>query len=285
MVNKFIRKLPVGDRLIFFSGKVFNKIGSRILVYKNFKFWQAHYSKLEFKKVEVDFDGTLLHYKVDGLNAFARRAGSDSLVFDLVIMNEEYRPALDLFLLNNIPLKSFLDLGSNIGLVSVYVKKLFPEAEIIALEPDKNNYAMMLKNFAANGLSKITPLMAGVSKRDCFLLMDEGIRDKRDWAISFKEVEYPTEIESYSVTSLLSKYSLNEIDFIKMDVEGAEKEIFAVDADLSFLDKVKVMAIEIHDEFNTRSDIYQVLKEHGFFIFNSGETTIAVKRNLLQPAG
>jgi hypothetical protein len=94
-------------------------------------------------------------------------------------------------------------------------------------------------------------------------------------------VDYETDIRSYSIASLLNKYSLAEIDFIKMDVEGAEKAIFEKDADLSFLDKVKVLAIEIHDEFNIRNDIYEILRDYNFILFNTNETTIAVKKDLV----
>ncbi len=280
MINNFISKLPFFDKLVFLTGKLFIKIGSWIFSYKNYGFWQPHYNKLETNKVAVDFDGTYLHYDINGLKASARKTASDSLVFEQVILQEEYKTAMDIFLLNNIPFKTFIDLGSNIGLATIYIKKIFPGARVIALEPDKNNYAELLKNFENNRLTNATPLMAGVGKKDCYLVTDERLRDSQDWSISFKEVDFETPIVSYSINSLLKKYALEEVDFIKIDIEGGEKAIFDKDADLSFLGKVKVMAIEIHDEFNIRDQIYETLKANDFIIFNSAETTIAVKKNL-----
>lgn len=281
MINSFIRKLTVGEKLIFFSGKLLLKIGSWILAYKKFGFWQLHYNKLEQKKIEVAFDGKELCYKTKDFTALARRFASDSLVFEGVMMEEEYKAAVDIFLLNNIPIKSFLDLGSNIGLTSVYVKNKFPDAMVIAIEPDKDNYEMMLRNFELNKLTNISPLMAGVGATDSFLEMNGAFRDEQQWALSFKEVGYPTDILSYSISTILKTYSIHEVDFIKMDIEGAEKEIFNDGADMSFLKKVKVLAIEIHDEFDIRNNIYRKLTDNDFVIFNSNETTIAVKRNLL----
>ena len=281
MINRFIKKLPFSDKLIFFSGKFFNKIGVAILEHKNFKFWQHHYNKLAFRNIDVDFDGNELHYKKGTLEAFARKDSSDSLVFDLIFMQDEYKPITDFFLANNIPFNSFIDLGANIGLTSLYIKKIFPDATVIAVEPDKNNYSMLVRNFNLNKLSNATALHAGVGKKDCYLLIEEGIRDKKDWAISFQEVDHETDTRSYSIVSLLNKYELAEVDFIKMDIEGAEKAVFEKDADLSFLNKVKVMAIEIHDEFNIRNDIYEILKQHNFILFNTNETTIAVKKDLV----
>ena len=280
MINRFISKLPLPDKLIFFSGKFFNKIGSWILSYKKFGFWQFHYNKMEFQKVDIDFDGKELFYKKDSVKALARRSGSDSLVFETIIIQEEYKAAVDIFFLNKIELNTFLDLGANIGLTSVYVKKKFPNAKVIAVEPDKNNYEMMLRNFELNTLSNTFPLMAAVDKKEGFMDIDTGIRDKENWAISFKEANCPTEIVSYSIPALLNKYSLQEIDFLKMDIEGTEKAIFENGADISFLNRIKVLAVEIHDEFNCRSNIYKVLKENNFIVFNSNETTIAFKKNL-----
>lgn len=70
------------------------------------------------------------------------------------------------------------------------------------------------------------------------------------------------------------------IDILKMDIEGAEKELFAA-SDLSFLKHTKCIAIEIHDEFNCRNSIYQRLADYGFTRFNAGELTIGVNRNFL----
>jgi FkbM family methyltransferase len=282
MINKFISKLPLWERLLFFTGKFFNKIGHRILEYKNFGYYQEHYNQLVFKKIDVSSNGKELLYNKDGLKALARIATSDSMVFNLVVMGNEYKPATDIFLLNNIPLKVFVDLGSNIGLTTLYIKKEFPDCTVIALEPDKNNYEMMLKNFDLNKLTNTTSLLAGVGKNDCYLIEDVGIRDKKEWGLTFKEVDYPTDIASYSINMLFNKFAIDEIDFIKIDVEGAEKEIFAVDADMSFLKKIKVLAVEIHDEFEWRSQIYKILKENNFIVFNSGETTLAVKKKLFQ---
>lgn len=282
MINQFIKKLSIRDKFIFLSGKFFLRIASQILTYKNFKLWQLHYNKLEWEQAKVSFDGLELHYNFKNINVIARKSSSDYQVFETVILEEEYRLATDIFLLNNIPLKNFLDLGSNIGLTTLYIKNLFPDANVIALEPDKANYDMMLRNFELNHLSNTTPLMAGISNKDSFLVTNGGIRDNKDWSKTFKEVDYPTDITSFSIASILKKYNMDEIDFIKIDIEGAERNVFEKGADLSFLDIVKVIAIEIHDEFNIRSTIYKVLKEKDFILFNNKETTIAVKSNIFK---
>ncbi|MEO6133548.1 MAG: FkbM family methyltransferase [Ginsengibacter sp.] len=282
MINQFINKLPFADKAIFWTGKFFNRIGNLFLSYKDYKFWQPHFNRLVRNHVKVQSDGKLLQYYFNDLNIYSRIYSSDSKVFDLVMLDEEYKAATDIFLLNNIPLNNCMDLGSNIGLTSLFVKKLFPDCKVVALEPDENNFLMIQKNVEANHLTNVHLVKGGVGKRDCFLVDDGGIRNRMEWSYSFKEVEEPTGIVSYSINTLMKNFSFDEIDFLKIDVEGAEKEIFSDEADMSFLQKVKVMALEIHDEFNIRSKIYSILRENDFIIFNSGETTIAAKRKLFQ---
>ncbi len=282
MINQFIRKLPFVDQSIFWLGKFFSKIGNWFLGYKDFKYWQPHFNKLVLKNVKVFSDGEYLQYHFEGLTIFTRIFSSDSPVLDMVILQEEYKAATDIFLLNNISLNSFLDLGSNIGLTTLYVKKIFPNCEVLALEPDEQNFSMINRNVKANDLNNTRVIKGGVGKKDCYLQDDGGIRNKKEWAHSYTEVDSPTNIVSYSMSSLMKKFPNEEVDFLKIDVEGAEKEIFSDDADIGFLSNVKVIALEIHDEFDVRNKIYEILKNNNFVILNSGETTLAFKKNLFQ---
>jgi hypothetical protein len=67
-----------------------------------------------------------------------------------------------------------------------------------------------------------------------------------------------------------------------MDIEGSEKEVLtSPKSDVSYLAKTKCIAIEIHDEFDCREAIYEVLRRHNFDFFNSGEFTIGINQSLL----
>ena len=68
---------------------------------------------------------------------------------------------------------------------------------------------------------------------------------------------------------------------LKVDIEGAEKEIFTDSTKCNFLDITKIIAIEIHDEFGIRDDIYKVLHQYGFLIFEANETTIGINKKFI----
>ncbi len=80
----------------------------------------------------------------------------------------------------------------------------------------------------------------------------------------------------------MDKNNFHTIDILKIDIEGSEKEVLtSPKADVSYLAKTKCVAIEIHDEFDCRESIYEVLRQYNFEFFNSGELTIGINQTLL----
>ena len=71
------------------------------------------------------------------------------------------------------------------------------------------------------------------------------------------------------------------MDILKIDIEGSEKQIFTSPvANFNFLKSTKCIAIEIHDEFDCREEICNILTDYGFVLFNQGELTIGINQKL-----
>lgn len=56
------------------------------------------------------------------------------------------------------------------------------------------------------------------------------------------------EVRAITVEDILERYALQRIDLLKIDIEGAELELFSA-GDLTWLDRVDCIAIELHDHF------------------------------------
>src|SRR4051812_1298869 len=67
-------------------------------------------------------------------------------------------------------------------------------------------------------------------------------------------------VKSYTLKKLFSEYNLLEIDFLKMDIEGAEASIF--ENDCTWLRSVKSINIEVHN--NSLAKCIGILEEFGF---------------------
>ena len=171
-----------------------------------------------------------------------------------------------------------VDAGANIGLTSRFFAARFPNSLIYALEPEPENFKILLKNVA--GLDTIKPLQNALSaEKGKRFDLGKPMRDGADWARTTQESAIGT-IIGITLEELLIE---NEgfFDILKIDIEGAERFIFGDQASQDFLDKTRVLVIEIHDEFNIRTLIYQILQKRGFSILEQGELTLGINTKLM----
>ncbi|MDO9000941.1 MAG: FkbM family methyltransferase [Bacteroidota bacterium] len=204
---------------------------------------------------------------------------SDLLVFDQIILNNDYEAAINVINENKISIKNILDLGSNIGLSLVYFNSKFPEAKIIAIEPDKNNYKMLLENIKTNNLNAIT-MNFGVWHKNQNLVISKDFRDGKDWSLSTKVANKndSSVIKGITIDEILSQTKTENIDLLKIDIEGAEKYIFREDPKIDeVLFKTNVIIIEIHEESESENYIIEKLINHEFKLSKSGEYTVGIK--------
>ena len=151
-----------------------------------------------------------------------KRDSSDALVFRQIFMEKEYQPIVDLFLRKNIPLKTMIDAGANIGLASLYICNAFPMAKIFALEPNKGTFERLVNNIEMNRIDLIHAENKGLWSCDTFLAGDRSFRDKKDWSFRLKESRSGSKnnFQVKGISTLLKEYHWDGIDFLKIDIEG-----------------------------------------------------------------
>jgi len=208
---------------------------------------------------------------------------SDSDVFQQIILEKEYEFVVNLLSQHSIEVNTIIDAGANTGFTSMYLSAYFPNSRIIALEPNKDTFQRLRQNIELNNLSKIELVPLGLWNKDTYLKANYDFRDQQAWSFRLEETSDENDklFEVISMTTLMKKYQLQGVDLLKIDVEGAEKEIFDANADLSWLKAVKVIAVEIHDEFECRENIEGLLRNQ-FELSFSGELTIGVNKACLK---
>lgn len=167
-----------------------------------------------------------------------------------------------------------IDCGANVGYSSAYFLSRFPEARVVAIEPAAGNYQMLVQNTAFFG-ERITPIQAGLWSHNARLrICHKEVGDCKEWAF-FVEEAAPGEaydVESLSLDSVLAQVGAPKIDLLKVDIEGAEKVVFA-DSAAAWLQLVEAVVIELHgpecEEIVTKS-LAPRAKER----FQHGELTI-----------
>lgn len=184
--------------------------------------------------------GTLHEVRVPGLRRpiFLRAGTSDVLVFIQIFIERELE-----FEITQDP-SSIVDAGANIGLASLYFAQRFPKSKIVALEVDRANFDLLTKN--TSGYPNITCIRKALWSGQAQL----GILNPTDepWAFRVGEVADGdgTSIPALGVCDLVAQFTSQRIDLLKVDIEGAEKEVFQNGTD-KWIDRIGVIAVELHD--------------------------------------
>jgi len=154
-----------------------------------------------------------------------------------------------------------LDCGANIGLSVIYFKKLFPKARVTAFEPDNNLYNNILFNIDSFKLSDVEVVNKGVWKESTTLHFSAG------GTLGGTIVENNSNLSNLiSIETVrLREYLNTKIDFLKIDIEGAEYEVIKDIKDL--LVNVDNLFLEYHSEGNSPQVLHvmlQWIQEAGF---------------------
>lgn len=175
-----------------------------------------------------------------------------------------------------------LDLGSHQGFSLFYFKALYPKAHIIGFEPDPENCIIAEDNMRRNNFRDVEVLPYAVAAEagtqrfflPCNASMAGSLTTR--WDHLSKEVAPMREIEVPCVP--LSRYLQRDIDYLKMDIEGAEYEVLQEAA--SCLYRVKYLFCEYHhglglptdrlarilDLLNACNFEVHVTKSHGYYM-------------------
>ena len=175
---------------------------------------------------------------------WCRGGTSDIDVFKHIFVLREYAGIGDL----GDP-ELIVDCGANAGFSAAYFLSQYPRASVLAVEPDPGNFAMLKRNAEPFG-SRCVAFEAGIWPTDGRLnLIDSAAGDGREWAkgVAPAQENEAEGIEGISIPTLLARSGKQRISFLKIDIEGAELELFSQGAE-SWLPLVDRIAIELHGD-------------------------------------
>jgi len=163
-----------------------------------------------------------------------RTASSDFDVFRQVLLDCEYGNALKG--IRNV--RTVLDVGANAGYAAIYFLNTW-DCEVVAIEPDPQNAALCRRNLAPYGRRARVVEAALWSSNDALALHDIGTGA---WGIQVKPAANGS-VRGITIRELLEMTG-GSADVLKLDIEGAEREVFA--GDTSWLDCVRNVVLELH---------------------------------------
>jgi len=201
---------------------------------------------------------------------YLRPWSSDLYVFEQIFVNREYDTEL------TEPM-TMLDAGANIGLASIYFANRFPKARIVAVEPEPNNFRMLMLN--SRPYPNIHPVQAAVWSNSGRVTLVNG--NDKSWAFRFSEspcpststpVNAPNSVTAVDIDDLAKQYNESQaFDLLKIDIEGAEKQVFAAGG--QWLKDARCIVVECHDRLvqQCESTVVGTMQALPFVMHQSGE--------------
>jgi FkbM family methyltransferase len=206
---------------------------------------------------------------------YARRGTSDLLVFEQILTAREYR-CLDILKAPRL----IIDCGANVGYSSAYFLSKFEDCYVIAVEPDADNFAMLERNLLPYR-GRCRPIRAAVWPHAEPLQMKAGTTGAgREWGRSIepKGVSTLDCIDAIDLPTLISLGGFDRVSILKVDIEGAETELFRVRYD-RWLDLVDNIVIELHGA-EARQAFFEALPRERFNVSTCDELTVCLSRHL-----
>lgn len=176
----------------------------------------------------------------------------------------------------------FIDVGANIGQTLLKLKSIDKDIEYIGFEPNPNCIFYLRKLIKKNSIKNTVLVPIGISTKNELGELSFYIKNPTDSSASilenFRENEILRKelISLFDVKSIKNKINLNNMSFLKVDVEGAELEVIE-----SFKDEIKnhnpFILLEIlpvyninenADRYERQNKLLSILKNLNYSIFS-----------------
>lgn len=193
---------------------------------------------------------------------------TDHLPYTQVLLRGEY--AFDL----PFSPKSIVDAGANIGMASIYFAQRFPNAKVIAIEAEALNFAALVRN--VRPYPSIIPIHAALWNRDGEIGVsqpDPATGSGGEWAFVTHEGS-GVKVRAIGMRTLMKEMQIRSVDLLKVDIEGAEKEVFEA---CDWMDDIRCLMIELHDRFKPGCSEAVNSVVQGYSKLQRGETTLYVR--------
>lgn len=185
----------------------------------------------------------------------------------------------------------FWDIGSNIGLFSIYAAITQPKCKVISFEPSSNNFRVLTRNISLNKLENSIKIFNNplTDKSKKFLMMQDNEFNEGGALNSFGEnFNFEGEKQSFSMNYQLLGFNIKDIldskilelpDYIKIDVDGIEHLILKGAGDYLRDKKIKSISIEINENFKEQFNNIIDLMNKNNFIFIKKEQNNELKNS------
>jgi FkbM family methyltransferase len=203
----------------------------------------------------------------DGTREFVvalRRNGVDAVMLMQMFHYGEYdAPGIDWS-----SVRTIVDAGANIGLASLMLHARSPSAKIVAIEPERNNLVLLRENLNVLNGRVATILDRALWHTTGELDLGTGDPESHSLVKTVAHLSGTERVKTITMPEILHDLGTNEIDVVKIDIEGAELDLFSA-PDISWVRSVRYFLLETHSHFGFGASpemITETLAPYGFTV-------------------
>ncbi len=169
-----------------------------------------------------------------------------------------------------------MDVGANVGLLTLQIKEQRPKVECHLFEADENVFAQLKNNFEINGFTPSAIFNQTVvtdKSEDGLLFYKSHSSTESGWGRLENKENFrnpsPVKVRGIALDDYLAEKNINTVDLLKIDVEGAEEKVLNGTQKSLKANKIKAIICELNEEalkaFGTNSqNIRSYLKSFGY---------------------
>lgn len=198
---------------------------------------------------------------------------ADSATFNEVLLRKEYTIPVDF------TPKTIIDGGANIGLTSIFFANKYPEASIVAIEPDGGNFNLLREN--TSNYPQIKLRRSAVWGHNAHLKVFDPGRGDNSYRVEETSQDDPTAFTAVGIADIMREQNWPVIDILKLDVEGAEKELFTTGYG-AWLPRTRVLIVETHDRYikGTSKAVFAAVSKYNFSCRLQGHNLVFYNEDL-----
>lgn len=257
------------------AGLLKNKNKRKIYTYKfleeRFNDTSNIVSTNTYYKVEVKINESVK-------NVWLRKFSSDVQVYQQMFIEKEFDPIIKLFAERNFKPVYVLDGGANIGLSTIYLHSFYPTTKFALVEPNESNFNLLQKNVTENDLNVQLFNVALWYEADNLSIVNNEPGDEWGFSVGKKVGNNQLHIKGVTIQSILKELDWPRIDYLKLDIEGAEEEVFkTMERFDGFLKNTNAISIEAHSEQFKKEFKVLLARDYQFVVYEFGELLIGIK--------
>ncbi len=161
---------------------------------------------------------------------------------------------------------TILDIGAGLGDFTVYAARHSPHGRVYAFEPFPESVELLQRNVALNRVGNVEVQGVAVAGHNGTLALNVGSVEAVQHSVVTGGAQM-IEVAAVTLAQIFETHALQQCDFLKMDVEGAEYNILFL-TDKALLKKIKRIALEYHDlaSAGQHAALRDFLVEQGFLV-------------------